>query len=272
MLDALAVELHQEFLDLAAALGGLLVQRNADQAVRCRHGLGRQAGVFALDVEVADLAEVEQLLVEPGPVFHATAVHVVRQVVDQAEAVALGMAVHAFMKDEVDVVDGFAILEAVDQVQRRTANALDGRQLQFHRAGGNVHRLCAQLQRALVGVVRILHAESHAAGAGPMFRRKVGAHAARLAVDDEIDVALAVQHHVLGAVLRHFDEAHALQHRLDHARRGGGELHKLEAHQAHRVLEKICHVCLLLVFFCIVCSVPMRMGGICRTNPCTVGA
>ncbi len=82
VLDAFAVELHQEFFDLAAALLGLFVQRDADLAVGRGHGLGRQAGVFALDVEVADLAEVEQLLVEVGPEAHATAVHVVREVVD----------------------------------------------------------------------------------------------------------------------------------------------------------------------------------------------
>ena len=67
VLDAFAVELHQKFFDLAAALLGLFVQRDADLAVRRRHGLGRQTRVFALDVEVADLAEVEQLLVEVGP-------------------------------------------------------------------------------------------------------------------------------------------------------------------------------------------------------------
>ena len=39
--------------------------------------------LLALDVEVADLAEVEQALVEAGPLVHVAAVHVVRQVVDQ---------------------------------------------------------------------------------------------------------------------------------------------------------------------------------------------
>ena len=67
-----------------AALPGFLVERDADHAVGRGHRLGGQAGVFALDVEVADLAEVEQLLVEAGPVRHAAAVDVVRQVVDRA--------------------------------------------------------------------------------------------------------------------------------------------------------------------------------------------
>ncbi len=43
---------------------------------------------LALDVEVADFAEVEQLLVEVGPVGHAAAVHVVGQVIDDLQAVA----------------------------------------------------------------------------------------------------------------------------------------------------------------------------------------
>jgi hypothetical protein len=42
------------------------------------------------DVEVANLAEVEDALVERRPVRHAAAVYVVRQVVDQLESVPFG--------------------------------------------------------------------------------------------------------------------------------------------------------------------------------------
>ncbi len=45
VLDALAVELHQELFDLPGALGRFFVQRNADHAVRRGHGLRGQAGV-----------------------------------------------------------------------------------------------------------------------------------------------------------------------------------------------------------------------------------
>jgi hypothetical protein len=62
-----------------------------------------------------------------------------------------------------------------------------------------------------------------------------------LPVDDEVDGALAVQHHVLRAVTGHEREAHLLEQRLDQARRGCGELDELEAAQAHRVVVLVGH-------------------------------
>ena len=47
VLNAFAVEGHQEFLDLAAALGGFLVQGDANFTIGRGHGLGCQARVFA---------------------------------------------------------------------------------------------------------------------------------------------------------------------------------------------------------------------------------
>src|SRR5829696_1187190 len=55
VLDALAVVLHQELLDLPGRLRRFLVERDADLAVGRRHRLRREPGVLALDVEVADL-------------------------------------------------------------------------------------------------------------------------------------------------------------------------------------------------------------------------
>ena len=40
---------------------------------------------LALDVEVVNLAIVEQLLIEGGPVGHTAAIHVISQVVDEPE-------------------------------------------------------------------------------------------------------------------------------------------------------------------------------------------
>ncbi|SOY73835.1 protein of unknown function (plasmid) [Cupriavidus taiwanensis] len=241
VLDALAVECHQELFDLAGALGRFLVQRNADFTIRRGHGLGGQAGVLALDVEIADFAEIEQLFVEVGPVSHAATVDVVGQVVDQLEAVADRVAVDALDELEVDVIDRLAFLEAVDQVQRRAADALDRRQAQLHRAGRDLDGLRAQCQRARVGLVRILDAESHAAGARAVLGGKVGGVAVRLAVDDEVDVALAVQHHVLGTVLCHQREAHLFEQRLKQVGGGRGEFHEFEAHQLHRIVKQVGH-------------------------------
>ncbi len=44
---------------------------------------------------------------------------------------AHGAAVHAFDEFKVDVVDGLAVFKAVDQIQRRATNALDGGQAQL---------------------------------------------------------------------------------------------------------------------------------------------
>ena len=67
MLDALAIELLEELLDLSLAAFAFFIQRDADLAVGCGQRLAGEAGVFALDVEEADLAEVEQRLVVIGP-------------------------------------------------------------------------------------------------------------------------------------------------------------------------------------------------------------
>ena len=241
VLNAFAVELHQILFNLPTALFGLFIQRNADLAVRRGQRSGREAGVVALNVEEANFAKIEQPLVKIGPERHASAVHVVGQVVNQLQAVAHRVVVHPVDKVKVNVVDRLAVFETVNQVQRRAANAFDGRQPQLHRAGGNVDRLGTQRQRAVVGVVRVLDPKRHAAGTGPVFGGKVGRHAVGFTVDDEVDLPLAVQHHVLGPVFGHQREAHALEHRLQQARRGGRKLHKFKAHQAHRVVAYVCH-------------------------------
>ncbi len=60
MLDALAAIGVEIFLDLPG-IAGILVDRNPDLAVRAGQRAREQAGGAALDVEEADLAEVEQL-------------------------------------------------------------------------------------------------------------------------------------------------------------------------------------------------------------------
>lgn len=220
---------------LARALGRFFVERDADHAIRGAHGLGGQAGVFALDVEITRFTEVEQFFVEVGPVGHAAAIHVVGQVVDDLEAGALRVAVHAFDEHKVDVIDRAAFAEAVDPVQRRAADALDGRQVQFHRPGFDMDRLGAQLERAVVGLLRVLDAERHAAHRRAMLGRKVGGDAVGFVVKDQVDLALAEQVDVLGTVGRDFGEAHDLEDRLQGARRRRGELDEFKAHQAHWV-------------------------------------
>ena len=136
VLDALAAVVDQVFLDLALVVGAL-VDRDADLAAGARHRLALEAGQLALDVEVADLAEVEQPLVEARPLVHPAAMHVVRQVVDVGEAGAGRVLVDAGQRHEVDVVDrhaGAVVRRiAVDEVDQRVADALDRRDVELHR-------------------------------------------------------------------------------------------------------------------------------------------
>jgi hypothetical protein len=88
------------------------------------------------------------------------------------ETMADGVTVRPGQEFKVDVVDGLAVLKAVDQVQRRTADALDGGQAQLDGAGLNVYRLCALFQRTGIGPVGITHPKRHAASAGAMLRRE----------------------------------------------------------------------------------------------------
>src|SRR5207237_769599 len=66
VLDPLAVILAQVFLDLTLVVLRF-VDRDADQAAGTGQGAREESRAFALDVEVADLAEVEQSLVEARP-------------------------------------------------------------------------------------------------------------------------------------------------------------------------------------------------------------
>src|SRR5258708_16058604 len=85
VLYAFAVIGVEVFLDLRAVVRRF-VDRNADAPAGTGHRLRLESGELALDVEIADLAEVEQALVELGPFPHAAAVHVVREVVDVRES------------------------------------------------------------------------------------------------------------------------------------------------------------------------------------------
>src|SRR6266542_4511997 len=84
VLDALAAVVDQVFLDLALVVRAL-VDRDPDLAARRGHRLRLEAGELAFDVEIANLAEVEQPLVEARPFLHPAAVNVVREVIDVRE-------------------------------------------------------------------------------------------------------------------------------------------------------------------------------------------
>ena len=159
--------------------------------------LAFDAGQLSFDVEVADLPEVEEPPVEPGPDVHAAAMDIVCQVVDDRETHTRGVRIDAGQRHEIDVVDCAARAIAVDEVDQAAANPLDRRDVELHRPDAAEHRLGAQFDRPLISHRGILHPERDCTDARAVQPRKALRKAFRFGIDDEIDVALAVERHPL---------------------------------------------------------------------------
>ena len=220
--------------------------RDADLAAGAGHGLALDAGLLAFKVEVAHLAEIEKSLVKARPLAHAAAVHVVRQVVDHRHAIASGVQLGTRQGFEIDVVEADvadvavfgAVLAApaVDEIDDRVADALDGRDVQLARRGLPRVAPRAQGQRALVGCLGVLHPEGNGTDAGAVQAGEALSKGVGFGVEDEVDAALAVQRHRLVAVLRDGLEAHALEQFAHRLGIGCGVFDEFETVGAHRVV------------------------------------
>ena len=131
VLDALALVALEVLLDLAVGVGGL-VDGNADAAAGRGERARMQARVLALDVEEADLAEVEQVGIEVEPLVHVAAIDVVGEVVEVIEADAFRPRIGRAEPVELAVVGRAHGAVLVDEIDERAADALDG---------GNIQRL-----------------------------------------------------------------------------------------------------------------------------------
>jgi hypothetical protein len=181
---------REVFGDLRFVVGAF-VDRDADLAVGAGHRLGAQPGQLALDVEIADLAEVEEPLVKRGPQVHAAAMGVVGQMVDPDQPDPR----HGFLRDqrhEIDIVDRLPAI-AVDEVDQAAADPLDRRDVELHRPELAMHRLGAEPDRPVIGRRGILDPEGDRADRRPVQPGKRLGKAFRLGVDDEVDVALLVR-------------------------------------------------------------------------------
>ena len=127
---------------------------------------------------------------------------------------------------------------AVDEVEARAADALDRRECRARRrptslstsvAPSSSARSCA----ALASLTRKAMAQAH----GPWLAAKSLGEAVGLGVDDEIDVALAVEGDVLALVPGDRGEAHLGEQRAQQLGIGRGIFDELEAVGAHRILE-----------------------------------
>src|SRR5882724_1602225 len=124
MLNPFATIFAQVLFDLRLVVLRF-VDGNLDLAARTRQRATKQSGLLAFDIEIANLAEIEQTLVKRGPVVHPSACDVVREVVNHGESRRLngrfGVDGH-----EVDVVNR-VLPVAVDKVNQTAADAFDRR-------------------------------------------------------------------------------------------------------------------------------------------------
>ena len=104
----------------------LSFERDADLVVGRGHRPREQGGLLPLDVEIADLAEVEDPLVELRPMVHPAAVHIVGEVVERVQAGRRTSRSAPGDRLEIDVVDLLGAV-AVDQIEVGAADPLDRR-------------------------------------------------------------------------------------------------------------------------------------------------
>ena len=197
MLNAFTIICAQIFLNLSAASLAFFIQRNTDFAVRRCHRTAGEASIFALDIEIADLAEVKYAFVKAAPMRHAAAINIVRQVIDNLETSADGIAIHTGQIVKINIVNGQSVAIAVHQINHRAANAANGGQAKLHGTSACFNRLSTPRNRLVIGNARILHPKRHAAGRWPMFSRKIGRRAFGFVIGDQIDFALPPQIDIL---------------------------------------------------------------------------
>ncbi len=218
VLNAFALVLAQEFLDLRRVVLAF-VQGDADGAVGRDHRLAEQAGRLALDVEILLLLEAEDLAVKARPGAHLTAAHIVRQMIDDAEAHAVGG--FRFGRAGEGVPIGMDVV--VDQVEQGSADAFQDKAAFAEGARSRVGGTGAVGERNLIGLRRIGDAESHAVGRSAVRRREGRRLGRGVAVEQEADVPLFVTDDILRRMPRGRDEPQLFQLATHNIRIGTGK-------------------------------------------------
>jgi hypothetical protein len=234
-LDALAVIGLKILGDLRFVVGAL-VDRDADPPIGAGHRLRLEPGQLALDVEVADLAEIEEALVKFRPQLHASAMDVVGQVIDTSQPDPRHSAI--FQGREVDIVDR-PLAVSVDEIDQAAADPFDGGDVELHRSDLAVHRLGAERDRALVSLSRIGNPERDGAHGRTMQPGESLGEALRFCIKNEIGVALLIEGHLLRTVSCCGDKPQALEQRRERLRVGTGIFDELEPVGSHRVVPQI---------------------------------
>ena len=141
---------------------------------------------------------------------------------------------------KIDIVDR-ALAVQVDEVDERATDAFDARNVQLHRTCALRSGLGAEAQCARVRPGGIAHAKRHGAGGRAVRPGERLGEGLGFGVDDEVDLALAVQRHVLRAMARDHRKAEPLEQRAQQLRIRRGVLDELEAIGTHGVVRRVGH-------------------------------
>ncbi|MDT4838229.1 hypothetical protein FQZ97_719800 [compost metagenome] len=221
-------------------LGFDQLQHEAPAGVQRGGAQQRALGHDAEALFVGNQFGAEELAVELDPVVAALGADVLHDAEEVDTGGGRRVLVHRGDGHEVHVVDR-KLLVAVHEIDAAAPRAVDGRDVEFHHLGVRGHRPGTAFEHVVVGSARIAHAQRHGRD-----RRHLAAVGGALGIggvgiDDDVEIALAVQQHLARAVARHGAKAHHLQHlaqRLGFVGRVFDELHTIETHRVVRVAER----------------------------------
>src|SRR5450432_3130337 len=156
--------------------------------------------------------------------------------IDEGEAYRFDICLGARRRgwDEIHIVNR-ALAVAVHEVDQTAADALDGWNVELHRSRRRGTCLCSEREGARIRIARVGDSKGHGAGARAMGAGKLLRKTVVLRVDDEVDVALIVQGHVLRTMPRNRPQAHAFEQTTQQFRIRRGVLDEFEAVGAHRI-------------------------------------
>ena len=137
----------------------------------------------ALDIEEADLAEVEQSFIEAGPHIHVAAKHVVGDMIDESQPGATGRISRRQARNPRRRWRAAGRNDRPDRYA--AADALDGGDVQLHRPSGDIGRVGAERQ-PLVGRLASATRKAIDSAQGPWAATKSLAVAVGLRIDQKL--------------------------------------------------------------------------------------
>src|SRR5450631_2758442 len=234
MLDAFTLILVQKLLDLTFAVGGF-IQGYPDLSAGARQGARIKAGEFPGDVKIANLTEVEEILIELIPAVHGAAKHIVGQMIDVVYAATGGRRVALAEPIEFVVIRRTLGAIGVDEIDQTAADPKDRRSVDGLGARLAVVWPRASLQRMRERLFRINHPPGHRGRARAMTIDKSAAETQPIGIEDVVDAALAIKLDGAQFMPRDKLETHLFEQYLQSAGLGVGEFHEFKTIGARRV-------------------------------------